>query len=488
MNHQIEVPRRWADGVKEMIREINFVECLTDIRSCVLVGGRVWKGIEVRYLEDESSSLNNQFEKIDGKYVFEAACFSWNTYFISRVYFLTPLPNPIIHVVIQASDFKFVFVVRCRETSNYFVLKELSCPPGKHFNVNFLSVEPFYLSSLHANLSQPFPGVITPPQSYCEYVRVSLVYEMMTMDLFTGIEKFANKHRLEGVTEDIAIVWLAQLIRSVKHLSSRNIVHRDLKPENIFLDNKGNCVLGDFELAEAVVEGELWTKPGGIVGTPLYIPPEVFTAPSGQAQHSLEKSDMWALGIIGYELISNTNPWDIDVVRTSFPSMCKIITGTKPRKSPIMSDLYWDFIQGLLRFTVEERFGPDEALAHPLFNNVRDRIHDVEKLWPKGEAEAHPEVKSFVKYTIEPNCLQFRHKVPFESPVTPTRRMFGSPFASPNNSPNGTEDRILPESTSTPVSSLSAVFLDRTGSRDEVVGKEEDKNEKKIVLPQLIVG
>jgi len=154
-----------------------------------------FSSLEIKYNLDEGDQLSSQYQKID---------------------------------VVQTSDFKYVFVARCTQTSNLFILKELSCPAGKH-GICHLTVEPMMLQQIHAN--GEFPGIIRSPETFYEHVRVSLVYEMMSMDLFAGIEDYANINRLEGVNEEIAIIWLAQLLVTLQHMQSRRIIHRDLKPE-----------------------------------------------------------------------------------------------------------------------------------------------------------------------------------------------------------------------------------------------------------------
>ena len=346
--------------------------------------------------------------------------------------------------IIQAANFgrKFVFVVRCRTSKNIFILKEITCPEVKQSICNF-TVEPSVLQQIHAPLPTPFPGIIKPPQCFCGPVRVSLVFEMMSMDLFTGLDKFANANSREGVTEDIALIWLAQMIMSVAHLQSRRVIHRDLKPENIFLDHNGNCVIGDFGLSETGSNNTNWSdwsNPCPIVGAPLYIPPEVFSGPMRESRSHLIKSDMWALGVIGYELLSSSNPWNIvDVGNTPFPSICGTVLETHPVKSAVMSDGYFSLIKSLLTPDPSKRLSPPDALAHPVFDPIRHKM-SVDALFPTGESDPHDELKSFVKHTINPNSLYTQYNAPVKGPVAPDRRMYGTPH-SPGIDPNSNSKR-----------------------------------------------
>ncbi len=76
------------------------------------------------------------------------------------------------------------------------------------------------------------------------------------------------------------------------------ILHRDLKPSNIFLDEKQNAKLGDFGFAKALGGGDGENDYAKTyLGSPYYMSPE-----QCNGQDYNEKSDIWSLGIVLYEL------------------------------------------------------------------------------------------------------------------------------------------------------------------------------------------
>ncbi len=107
------------------------------------------------------------------------------------------------------------------------------------------------------------------------------------------------------------ITMLARIADAVQHAHAQGVVHRDLKPENILVTPAGEPKVLDFGVAR-LVEGderptERMTRTGWLVGTPQYMSPEQV-----QAEPALvgPPSDVYALGVIGYELLSGRVPYE----------------------------------------------------------------------------------------------------------------------------------------------------------------------------------
>ena len=92
-----------------------------------------------------------------------------------------------------------------------------------------------------------------------------------------------------------------QLCAGLAAAHARQVVHRDLKPSNIMIDGRGHARITDFGLAIAPEDA----KPGELAGTPSYMAPELFEGKPATAQ-----SDLYALGIVLYELYTGKHPWD----------------------------------------------------------------------------------------------------------------------------------------------------------------------------------
>ncbi|MBI3667111.1 MAG: protein kinase [Acidobacteria bacterium] len=111
----------------------------------------------------------------------------------------------------------------------------------------------------------------------------------------------------EGLPLDTAIRYGIQIADALDHAHERGIVHRDLKGTNVLITPEGRVKVLDFGLAKKMRNevGELTrserslTAVGGIVGTLGYIAPEVL-----RGQQADARSDLWALGIILYEMVT----------------------------------------------------------------------------------------------------------------------------------------------------------------------------------------
>src|SRR5262249_12109493 len=120
----------------------------------------------------------------------------------------------------------------------------------------------------------------------------------------------------------------------------RGVIHRDIKPSNILLDAQGEPVVLDFGLARPVqIAPDKHTRPGLIMGTPAYMPPE--QALGNQAAIG-PRSDLYSLGVVLYEILTGRAPFQgtstailVQVVRDSPPPPASLRPGLDPRLESI---------------------------------------------------------------------------------------------------------------------------------------------------------
>ena len=114
-----------------------------------------------------------------------------------------------------------------------------------------------------------------------------------------------------------AIRLLCQMCAGVQAIHDAGIVHRDLKPENILLTKEGAVKIADFGIAR-VGHGPRLTEHGGVVGTIDYVSPEYML--NSQVDW---RSDIYALGILAYEMITGESPFRGDSVYATMTKRLK---------------------------------------------------------------------------------------------------------------------------------------------------------------------
>jgi eukaryotic-like serine/threonine-protein kinase len=122
---------------------------------------------------------------------------------------------------------------------------------------------------------------------------------IMEYVLGESLSAVLNRHPT-GLPHNMIREWFAALARAVAHLHDRGVVHRDLKPANIFIES-GTLKVGDYGLCKSISVSQKQTK---TVGTVHYMAPEVSTGNYSQ------KIDIYACGIILYEMLTGKLPFD----------------------------------------------------------------------------------------------------------------------------------------------------------------------------------
>ena len=113
---------------------------------------------------------------------------------------------------------------------------------------------------------------------------------------------YRDHHPMDATTAAQIIHALADALDHSHHMG---VVHRDIKPGNVLIDDQGRPRLIDFGLARrSDFESDL-TRDGAVVGTPAYMSPEQALGLSRQVD---ERSDVYSLGIILYELLFGRHP------------------------------------------------------------------------------------------------------------------------------------------------------------------------------------
>jgi beta-lactam-binding protein with PASTA domain len=137
--------------------------------------------------------------------------------------------------------------------------------------------------------------------------------------------------REQGPIEpSLAIDIVIQILRAARFAHRRGIIHRDLTPHNVILDEEGRAKVTDFGIARAGASD--MTLTGSIMGTAQYLSPE-------QAQgHAVNaSSDLYAVGIVLYELLTGSVPFDGETAVTIALKQVSAVPAPPSALNPVVS-------------------------------------------------------------------------------------------------------------------------------------------------------
>ena len=130
-----------------------------------------------------------------------------------------------------------------------------------------------------------------------------------------------------------AVSLLLPIARALAYAHQRGVLHRDVKPSNILITQAGETILTDFGIAKLLEdqEGQTLTGTGVGVGTPEYMAPE-----QGLGKAVDAKADIYALGVVLFELITGHKPYTAD---TPLAVLLKQVNDPLPRPKDYVPDL-----------------------------------------------------------------------------------------------------------------------------------------------------
>jgi len=187
-----------------------------------------------------------------------------------------------------------------------------------------------------------------------------------------------RKHKKIHLEESKIIEIFKQILDGLEYLHSKKIIHRDLKSLNIFLHKDGRVKIGDLGIAKVLLYSSCAHT---IIGDSLYLAPEIC-----QEKPYNEKSDIWSLGCVLYELITFNLPFNAP----NYVGLCaKISKGlydpiTNEIKKIYSSDLL-KLIEIILQKNPEKRPSVKELKKLKIFNSENEKLKLNEIKKPSNE-------------------------------------------------------------------------------------------------------
>jgi len=131
-------------------------------------------------------------------------------------------------------------------------------------------------------------------------------HKYITMEYLEGRDLRALLREKGKLPPEEAAKIVLQICRALEAAHGEGVIHRDLKPQNIMLDANGRAYVMDFGIARSAYLPGM-TQTGALVGTPEYMSPE-----QAKGEKLDERSDLFSLGVILYELLIGASPYHSD--------------------------------------------------------------------------------------------------------------------------------------------------------------------------------
>lgn len=260
-----------------------------------------------------------------------------------------------------AGSMGLVYACRHRELSGHMVAVKVLFPEVAQDK----TAAARFRNEIFASYGVSHPNVV---RAY-EYLRDGDIVAY-TME-FVGGGDLAERlgHGEERVPIEQAIRILAQMCAGVQAIHDAGIVHRDLKPENILLTKDGQVKIADFGIARTG-HGPKLTEHGGVVGTIDYVSPEYML--NSQVDW---RSDIYAIGILGYEMLTGESPFRGDSV---YATMTKRLKSDPKPPSALRAECPAALDKIILRAMERD---PEKR-----YQSAAEMFYDLGTLLPEGSA------------------------------------------------------------------------------------------------------
>ena len=169
---------------------------------------------------------------------------------------------------------------------------------------------------------------------------LNYIYFIMEYHKKGDLSKFLNGRALK---EKYCKKYLRQLSNGLEYLLINNILHRDLKPQNILLTDDYNIQITDFGLARKFNKDFMFNT---LCGSPMYMAPEIINR-----RDYNNKSDLWSVGIIMYEMLHGYTPFKV----TNFFDLIRYINKNQITINITISEECENLLLGLLQQNVNKR-------------------------------------------------------------------------------------------------------------------------------------
>ncbi|KAA0161244.1 hypothetical protein FNF28_05123 [Cafeteria roenbergensis] len=254
-------------------------------------------------------------------------------------------------------SFGLALLVQRKSDGQQFVIKQINTTRMSRKERAEVENEVAVLSRLRS------PNIVAYVESFHHRGALCIVMEYADGG---DLEKTLQKRRGRLLPEDMVLDWFIQICLALKYVHNRKILHRDLKPANIMLSTSGSgppvVKLGDFGIAKVLSNTMELARTA--IGTPYYLSPEIC-----REERYNNKSDIWSLGCILYEMCSLKHAFEGRNMKQLVQSIMKGRVAPLPRG---FSSGVSELVGACLHRDPRRRPRVDRILQHPLLQKRID--------------------------------------------------------------------------------------------------------------------
>jgi serine/threonine protein kinase/tetratricopeptide (TPR) repeat protein len=220
-------------------------------------------------------------------------------------------------------------------------------------------------------------------------------FKFITMEFVEGRDLRVILRERGKLPPEETVRIIAQVCRALEAAHAAGVVHRDLKPQNIMLDAKDRVYVMDFGIAHSL-ETPGMTQTGALMGTPEYMSPEQAKGIKVDA-----RSDLFALGIIFYEMLTGISPYKADT------ALATLLKRTQERPQPLVEvnpaipKAISDVVMKCLEIDRDLRFSSAREILEDLGQESPTSVRAVAPTFPPIATATKPsELSLFQRYRI----------------------------------------------------------------------------------------
>jgi eukaryotic-like serine/threonine-protein kinase len=220
-------------------------------------------------------------------------------------------------------------------------------------------------------------------------------FKFITMEFVDGRDLRAVLRERGKLPPDETVPIIAQVCRALESAHAVGVVHRDLKPQNIMLDGKDRIYVMDFGIAHSL-ETPGMTQTGALLGTPEYMSPEQAKGIKVDA-----RSDLFALGIIFYELLTGISPYKADTALATLLKRTQERPPSPAEVDPTIPKAISDVVMKCLEIDRDHRYSTAREILEDLGHEMPTSVRTVASTLPPTAPAPKPiEASLLQRYRI----------------------------------------------------------------------------------------